>query len=86
MDGFMNASAFLPLSVVRTLPLSFLGAGLLKTREGQIQGGLLVYDSHNVPTTKALFGWGGCCWGVSRPRSTCPLSRVRSSRECCASR
>ena len=31
VDGFMNASAFLPLSVVRTLPLSFLGAGS-KTR------------------------------------------------------
>ena len=54
VDGFMNASVFLPLTTARTLPLSFLGAGVLKMREGQIQGGLLVYDSHNVPTTSGF--------------------------------
>ena len=54
VDGFMNASVFLPLTVVRTLPLSFLGAGVMKTHEGQIQGSLLVYDSHNVPTTSGF--------------------------------
>jgi porin len=54
VDGFMNGSAFLPLSVVRTVPLSFLGAGVLKMQEKQIQGGLLVYDSHNVPTTSGF--------------------------------
>lgn len=51
VDGFMNASVFLPLTVARTLPLSFIGAGVMKTNEGRIQGSLLVYDSHNVPTT-----------------------------------
>ena len=54
VDGFMNGSAFLPMTVVRTIPLSFLGAGVLKMHEGQIQGGLLAYDSHNVPTTSGF--------------------------------
>jgi len=42
------------MTVVRTIPLSFLGAGVLKMHEGQIQGSLLVYDSHNVPTTSGF--------------------------------
>jgi porin len=54
VDGFMNASAFLPLTVVRTIPLSFLGAGVLKMRRGQIQGGVVVHDSRNVPTTSGF--------------------------------
>lgn len=54
VDGFMNASTFLPLTIARTVPLSFLGAGVLKMHEGQIQGGLLVYDSHNVPRTSGF--------------------------------
>jgi len=54
VDGFMNASTFLPLTVTRTIPLSFLGVGVLKMHEGQIQGGLLVYDSHNVPATSGF--------------------------------
>lgn len=54
IDGFMNASVFLPLTVSRTVPLSFMGAGVLKMRETQIQGGLLVYDSNNVPTTSGF--------------------------------
>jgi porin len=69
VDGFMNASVFLPLTTARTLPLSFLGAGVLKTHEGQIQGGLLIYDSHNVPTTSGfenLFDNGANIAGVWR--------------------
>ncbi len=54
VDGFMNASSFLPLTVTRTVPLSFLGAGVLKMNEGRVQGGLLVYDSHNTPTTSGF--------------------------------
>lgn len=54
IDGFMNGSLFLPLTFARTLPLSFVGAGLLKLHEGQIQGSLMVYDSQNVPTTSGL--------------------------------
>ncbi len=54
VDGFMNASVFLPLGVVRTIPLSFLGAGVLKMKGKQVQGGLMVYDSHNVPTSSGF--------------------------------
>ncbi len=69
VDGFMNGSVFLPMPVVRTFPLSFLGAGVLKMHEGQIQGSLLVYDSHNVPATSGfedLFDNGANIAGVWR--------------------
>jgi porin len=69
VDGFMNGSVFLPMTVVRTIPLSFLGTGVLKMHEGQIQGGLLVYDSHNVPTTSGfedLFDNGANILGMWR--------------------
>lgn len=69
IDGFMNASVFLPLTVARTVPLSFLGAGVLKLRDKQIQGGLLVYDSNNTPTTSGfdeLFDNGANIAGVWR--------------------
>ena len=54
VDGFMNGSAFLPMTIVRTVPLSFLGAGMMKMHEKQIQGGLLVYDSHNSTMTSGF--------------------------------
>ena len=54
VDGFMNGSAFLPLTLLRTLPLSFLGAGVLKMHEEQIQGAVVVYDSHNSTTTSGF--------------------------------
>jgi len=54
VDGFMNGSVFLPLTLLRTLPLSFLGAGVLKMHGKQIQGALLVYDSHNSTTTSGF--------------------------------
>ena len=54
VDSFMNASSVLPLSVARTLPLSFLGAGVMKMREKQLEGALLVYDSHNIMTTSGF--------------------------------
>ncbi len=69
IDGFMNASMFLPLTAARTLPLSFLGAGIMKLHEGQIQGSLMVYDSHNVPTTsgfETLFDNGANILGLWR--------------------
>lgn len=69
VDGFMNVSAFMPATVARTVPLSFLGAGMLKMREQQIQGGLVVYDSHNVPTTSGfdeLFDNGANILGMWR--------------------
>lgn len=69
VDGFMNASSFLPLTVARTVPLSFLGAGVLKMNESRVQGGLLVYDSHNTPTVSGfdeLFDNGANIAGVWR--------------------
>jgi len=69
VDGFMNGAAYLPLTLLRTLPLSFLGAGALKIHEGQIQGGLMVYDSHNSTTTSGfdnLFDNGANVTGLWR--------------------
>ncbi|MBN2294371.1 MAG: carbohydrate porin [Pirellulales bacterium] len=54
VDGFMNGSAFLPLTIARTVPLSFLGAGMMKMHDKQIQGALLVYDSHNSAMTSGF--------------------------------
>lgn len=54
INGFMNASMVLPLSVARVVPLSFMGAGLTKYQDKQAQGGILVYDTHNVPTTSGF--------------------------------
>lgn len=54
VTGFMNASMVIPLSVARVFPLSFLGAGVLKLEGAQVQGGLLVYDPHNIPTTSGF--------------------------------
>jgi porin len=54
VDGFMNTSIFLPLTVGRTIPLSFLGAGVLKMHGKQIQGALIAYDSHNSTTTSGF--------------------------------
>jgi porin len=69
VDGFMNGSVFLPMTFVRAIPLSFLGAGVLKMKEGRIQGSLMVYDSHNLPTTsefEELFGNGANVDGMWR--------------------
>ena len=54
IDGFMNISSFLPMTVGRTVPFSFLGAGVLKMHQGQIQGALLIVDSNNSTTTSGF--------------------------------
>jgi len=54
IDGFMNASMVIPISVARVVPLSFLGAGALKLQGKQVQGGILVFDTHNIPTTSGF--------------------------------
>lgn len=69
VDGFMNMSTFLPMTLARTLPMSFLGAGVLKMDQGRIQGAFLVYDSHNTPTTTGfgnLFSNGANVAGLWR--------------------
>jgi hypothetical protein len=45
INGFMNASMVIPLGVARVVPLSFMGAGLMKYQEKQIESGVLVYDT-----------------------------------------
>ncbi|MFG0334209.1 MAG: carbohydrate porin, partial [Maioricimonas sp. JB049] len=69
VDGFMNVSAFLPMTVIRTVPLSFLGAGVVKLNDKRIQGSLMVYDNNNIPTTSGfddLFDNGASILGMYR--------------------
>lgn len=54
VSGFMNTSMVIPISVARVVPLSFLGAGAMKYHGKQIQGGVLVYDTHNITTTSGF--------------------------------
>ncbi len=54
INGFMNASMVLPLSAARVVPLSFMGAGAMVLKKKQVEGGILVYDTHNVPTTSGF--------------------------------
>ncbi len=54
INGFMNASMVIPISVARVVPLSFMGVGALKLHEKQVQGGILVYDTNNVATTSGF--------------------------------
>ncbi len=54
INGFMNASMVIPLSVARVAPLSFMGAGAL-AYEGKLpQAGVLVYDTQNCATTSGF--------------------------------
>jgi porin len=54
VDGFMNASMVIPISVARVVPLSFMGVGALKTEDKQVQSGILVFDNQNVTTTSGF--------------------------------
>ncbi len=54
VNGFMNASVVIPISIARVVPLSFMGAGALKLQGKQIQGGVLVFDTQNVTTTSGF--------------------------------
>jgi len=54
VNGFMNASMVVPISVARVVPLSFMGAGVVKLSGKQMQGGLFVYDTQNVTTTSGF--------------------------------
>jgi porin len=54
VNGFMNASMVLPLSIARTVPLSFMGAGVLKYHGKLPEGGVLVFDTQNVATTSGF--------------------------------
>lgn len=54
IDGFMNASMVVPISVARVVPQSFMGAGALQLHGKQVQSGVLVYDTQNVTTTSGF--------------------------------
>ena len=54
INGFMNASMVIPISVARVAPLSFLGAGALAYNGTIPQGGVLVFDTHNSATTSGF--------------------------------
>ena len=69
VDGFMNTSIFLPLTVGTTIPLVFNGAGSLKMREEKIQGGVLVLDPRDIPTVSGfddMFANGASIVGLWR--------------------
>jgi porin len=54
IDGFMNNSALVPLSIVPSLPLITNAAGVLKSGERGIETAFLVLESQNIPTTVGL--------------------------------
>jgi porin len=68
IDGFMNLSMMIPLTLFRTTELSINTVGVLRLKEEQVQSGLLVYDAKNVSTTIApdLFGQGAVVLGYHR--------------------
>jgi porin len=68
VDGFMNLSLLLPLSLFRTTDLSLNGAGVLGMKGKQVQSAVLVYDTKNVSTTIApdLFDKGAVVLGYHR--------------------
>ncbi|MHC2068008.1 carbohydrate porin [Bremerella sp. T1] len=54
VDGFMNMSMMMPMSVVPSLPLVTNGAGIIKAGERGVEGALLVFESQQTPTTVGL--------------------------------
>jgi porin len=55
INGFMNASMVIPVSVARVVPLSFMGAGALAMdNQKRVEGGVLVYDTQNSATTSGF--------------------------------
>jgi porin len=54
INGFMNASMVIPISVARVAPLSFMGAGALKYHGTLPQSGVLVFDTNNSATTSGF--------------------------------
>jgi porin len=54
MDGFMNISALVPLSIIPSLPLITNAAGFLKAGERGMEAAFLVLESQDIPTTVGL--------------------------------
>ncbi len=69
VNGFMNASMVIPVSIARVAPLSVMGAGAIKMHGKQVQGAFLVFDTQNSATTSGfddLFGNGANILGYWR--------------------
>ncbi|SFJ63940.1 carbohydrate porin [Planctomicrobium piriforme] len=54
VDGFMNISSLIPLSVSRPLNLSMLGVAATKLHGEQVQGALGVFNTANSTTTSSF--------------------------------
>lgn len=54
VNGFMQTSVVIPLALARVFPLSFLGAGIIKLKDGKVQGSLTVYDPNDCTTTSGF--------------------------------
>jgi porin len=54
IDGFMNVSTMLPLSVAPSMPFISNVAGILKMGERGLESGFVVMESQNSPTTVGL--------------------------------
>ena len=54
IDGFLNTSALIPLSVIPSVPLITNAAGLLKAGERGVEAGFIVMESQHSPTTVGL--------------------------------
>ncbi|WP_428305661.1 carbohydrate porin [Lacipirellula sp.] len=54
VNGFMNASAIIPLGVGRVVPLSFMGAGITKFVDGRPTFAVMAFDNQDVTTTSGF--------------------------------
>lgn len=54
IDGFMNVSTMVPLSVIPSVPLINNVAGILKAGERGVEAGFFVLESQHIPTTVGL--------------------------------
>ena len=54
VDKFMNTSMVLPIGLGLTVPLAYLGTGIMKLSGKEIQGGLVVYDPNDSSTTSGF--------------------------------
>ena len=67
IDGFMNVSTLIPLSTSLTLPFVSNIAGVLKMGERGLEGGFVVLENQNSPTTVGLeFQNGTTLLGLAR--------------------
>ena len=69
VDKFMNTAMVLPMGLLRSTNLSIMGAGVLKKRGHEIEGGLVFYDTNNSSATSGfdnLFGDGVVILGLWR--------------------